>query len=48
MRATDEMLEAAMKSAVKNGMLPEVVDEDTYLKNWQRMKAVLDAALSTL
>jgi hypothetical protein len=42
---TQEMLEAAMKKAVETGLLPKLVDEDTYLKNWSGMKAVLQAAL---
>lgn len=42
---TQEMLEAAMKKAVETGLIPKHVDEETYLKNWASLKAVLQAAL---
>lgn len=45
MQVTQEMLEAAMKKAVEVGMLPKMVDTDTYLKNWKDMRAVLQAAI---
>lgn len=45
MMVTDEMLAAAMKKAVETGVLPKIVDDATYLKNWQGMKQALQAAL---
>lgn len=39
-------LEAAMKAAVACGMIPRHADEAMYLRNWDGMKAVLDAALA--
>lgn len=42
---TPEMLEAAMKKAVETGLLPKHVDDETYLKNWAGIKAVLQAAV---
>lgn len=42
---TEEMLTAAMKKAVETGLLPKHADEQTYIKNWDGMKAVLQAAL---
>ena len=42
---TQEMLEAAMKKAVETGLLPKHVDQETCLKNWSSMKAVLQTAL---
>ncbi|MDK0999541.1 hypothetical protein ACO2TQ_35045 [Burkholderia sp. OKR4-1] len=42
---TDKMLQAAMKKAVEVGLLSRQVDTDTYLRNWEGMKAVLQASL---
>jgi hypothetical protein len=41
----EAMLQAAMKKAVEVGLVPKQLDADTYLKNWDGMKAVLQAAL---
>lgn len=45
MQVTEQMLAAAMKKAVETGMLAKLVDEETYLKNWNSMKQSLQAAL---
>ncbi|WP_181159284.1 hypothetical protein [Burkholderia contaminans] len=42
---TDKMLQAAMKMAVEVGIVPKQVDTDTYLMNWEGIKAVLQASL---
>lgn len=46
MEVTQEMLNAAMKTAVQAGMIPSHADEETYLRNWDGMKAALRAALA--
>lgn len=45
MQVTDEMLIAAVKKAVELGLIPHVVDQDTYIKNYDRIKDILQAAL---
>ncbi len=45
MEVTQEMLNAAMKKAVETKILQKSVDEETYLRNWDGMKKVLEAAL---
>lgn len=42
---TDEMLTAALKKAIAEGLFPRQVDTETYLKTWEGMKAALQAAL---
>lgn len=42
---TQEMLEAAMKEAVKNGLLQPYADAELYLKRWDLMKSCIQAAL---
>lgn len=45
MEITDEMLQAAMKEAVKQGLVPKyAAGEDEYLKHWQAVEAVVRAA----
>jgi hypothetical protein len=46
MEVTQQMLEAAMKEAVKLGMYPQVTFEEAYLRNWANMRKVLEAAFS--
>lgn len=46
-QVTDAMLHAAMKKAVELGLIPKQVDAETYLKNWDGMKLILQAALDT-
>lgn len=46
MEVTQEMLNAAMKKAVETGLVPKHSDPDTYLKQWDAMKACLAAALA--
>lgn len=41
---TDKMLQAALKMAVEVGLVPTQVDTDTYLRNWEGLKAVLQAS----
>ena len=45
MKLTREMLNAAMKEAVKVGLFPKESDMDTYLKCWEQMESVLKATL---
>ena len=46
MNITDEMLVAAMKEAVKQGLVPNcAADEGSYLKYWQAVEAVVRATL---
>ncbi|WP_442286637.1 hypothetical protein [Variovorax sp. M-6] len=50
---TDEMLVAAMKEAVKQGLVPKyAADEQAYLQYWQAIEAVvretLEAAIQRL
>lgn len=42
---THEMLHAAVKEAVKLGVIPKYGDEDSYLKNWQNIEKILTASL---
>jgi len=47
MEVTQEMVHAAMKEAVAQGLLPKVAHgEDEYLKMHNQIQAVLQAALS--
>lgn len=43
---TQPMLEEAMKAAVANKLLPMYADEGAYLRNWDGMKACINAALA--
>lgn len=43
---TQEMLNAAMKKAVETGLVAKHLDPDTYLKQWDAIKACLQAALA--
>lgn len=46
MNLTDEMLVAAMKEAIKQGLVPKhAADEEAYLKYWQAVEAVVRATL---
>lgn len=45
MKISDEILEKAIKEAVKQGVLPKYADIDTYIKNRDSMRAVLEASL---
>lgn len=42
---TNEMVYAAMKEAVQRGLLPEGGNVDDYIKNFEALKAILQAAL---
>lgn len=43
---TDEMLQAAVAEAVKQGLLPRFAHGETeYLRNYERIKAVVAAAM---
>lgn len=48
MNVTDEMLQAAMKKAVELGLLPAFAGEEQYLKNWDNMQQVLEAAFEEI
>ncbi len=41
----DEMLVRALRKAIEVGLLPAYGSQDQYLKNWDRMKEVLQAAV---
>jgi hypothetical protein len=43
---TQSMLEAAMRAAVTSGVLPKQADEERYLRNWNGMRASINAALA--
>ncbi|MBN3777001.1 hypothetical protein G3O06_05380 [Burkholderia sp. Ac-20345] len=43
---TEAMFAAALKKAVEVGLLPKQADAETYLKNCEAVKAVLQAALA--
>lgn len=44
---TEEMVTAAMKKAVELKLIPRYcIGEDEYLKHWQNIEAVLQAALN--
>ena len=46
-RATEEMVVAAMKKAVELKLIPAYcIGEDAYLKHWQDIEAILQAALN--
>ena len=46
MECTEEMLIAAVKKAVEIGLLPKyAAGEETYLKNWNGIRAIVEAAL---
>ena len=43
---TEEMVVAAMKKAVECELIPRYcIGEDAYLKNWESIQAVIQAAL---
>lgn len=44
MQVTQEMLNAAMKTAVELGLVPKHMEPDAYIKTWDAMKACLQAA----
>jgi hypothetical protein len=44
-KVTDAMLQAAMKKAVELSLFPAHADTDTYVKQWDGMKAILQASL---
>ena len=46
MKITDEMLHAAIKKAVENGTIPKWADMETYVKYWDNIKEILEAALA--
>lgn len=48
MKITQEMLNAAMEKAVALKLLPAHADEITYLKHWEEMKLVLEAAVTEI
>lgn len=45
MKVTDEMLAAAMKTAVAVGLVAKHVEPDEYLKIWNGMKQSIQSAL---
>jgi hypothetical protein len=47
MYISNEMLAQAIKKAVEVGLIPNMeVDIDTYMKIWDAMKAILEAAIN--
>ena len=47
MELTEEMLDRAMKAAVRVGVFPAHADYETYLHRWQQMEEILKAALNS-
>ena len=45
MELTEEMLDRALKAAVRVGVFPAHADYETYLHRWQQMAEILKAAL---
>jgi hypothetical protein len=46
MEITQEMLAAAMKEAVKLKVFPKTGTTDEYMKCWETMRKILEAALN--
>lgn len=46
MKPTQEMLNRAMKEAVKRGIFPKVANGETYLHHWDVMEHILEAVMS--
>ena len=46
MKVTDEMLTAAVRQAVKDGILPEYASEEQYTYNYACVKRMLQTALN--
>lgn len=47
MQVNQIMLDAAVKVAVSNGLLPPRMDSDVYLKSWESIRQIIQAALDT-
>lgn len=47
MQVTESMLGAAVKVAVERGLLPKYDFADKSAENWETIKLMLEAALST-
>ena len=45
MDITHEMLTSAVKKAVELGVLPKQGSQEDYLKHWDNIEAILQAAL---
>lgn len=45
MKITDEMLHSAIKKAVELGLIPKYSNMNDYIKYWDIIKQVLQAAL---
>ena len=45
MTVTTAMVQAAIKSAVKDKVLPSHADMDTYTHHWESVKRMIEAAL---
>lgn len=46
MKVTDQQVQAAVKEAVRQGLLPKAAPLDDYERNYERVRRVLEAALS--
>lgn len=46
MEVTQEMLERAMKEAVRLGVFPKTATPEDYSKAWETMRKILAAALN--
>ena len=42
METNESGLQRAMRMAVESGMLPKYADEETYLRNWQTMRHIIE------
>ncbi len=45
MKITDKMLHAAVKRSSELGIIPKVSDLESYVKTWEAIKEILEAAL---
>jgi hypothetical protein len=45
MKITNEMIVAAVKQGVKDGLLPKYADMDTYLQHYKSVERMLEQAI---
>ena len=46
MEVTDGMVQAAIKQAVKDKIVPSHAHEEMYLHHWDSMKRIIEAAIA--
>lgn len=42
-----QILADAMRKAVETSLIPKTADSDTYIRNWEAMKAILQQAIQS-